>query len=178
MQLTPIPEDQIVISDVYEHYNSLNKRLLKYADTCDYAMSYKTNIWGKHTGWHVDSPEIAVIHRWIKTCILRYLRMKEGFWHDVGWGFLETWFSRYDVGDYAKDHKHFPYMFGWVYFVKTPKGSSPFVFTCSKTYIKAEEGKIIIFPAAMRHSVPRNNCKDRVVLAGNIGHSPYRKNRK
>ena len=59
-------------------------------------------------------------------------------------------------------------MFGWVYFVRTPKGSSPFVFTYSDTPIEAEEGKIIIFPASMVHNVPRNNCKDRVVLAGNI----------
>lgn len=177
MQLTTIPEDQIVITDTYPHYKSLNKRLLKYADSCDYDMSYKTNIWGKHTGWHVDSPEIVVVHRWIKTCIIRYLKVTEDFWRDVGWGFLETWFSRYDEGDYARDHKHFPYMFGWVYFVQTPPGSSPLVFTYSKTRMPPEAGKIVIFPAHMRHSVPRNYCKDRVVLAGNIGHSPYQ-NRK
>ena len=178
MQLNLIPSDQNVISDHYLHYKSLNKRLLKYADTCDYGMSYKTNIWGKHTGWHVYSPEIAVVHRWIKTCILTCMKLHKEYWKDLGWKFLETWFSRYDEGDNARPHRHFPNMFGWVYFVKTPKGSSPFVFTYSNTQIEAEEGKIIIFPASMMHNVPRNNCKDRVVLAGNIGSLLPNPNRK
>ena len=34
--------------------------------------------------------------------------------------------------------------------------------------IKAEAGKIVVFPGTIRHCVPKNNCKNRLVLAGNI----------
>ena len=57
--------------------------------------------------------------------------------------------------------------FSFVYFVKTPKGSSPLIFTNSGKRIKAEEGKIVIFPGRLLHHVPKNKCEGRMTLAGN-----------
>ena len=59
-------------------------------------------------------------------------------------------------------------MFSFVYFIKCPKGSSPLVFTKSGKKIKAEEGKIVIFPGWLRHHVPKNKCEGRITMAGNI----------
>ena len=79
------------------------------------------------------------------------------------------WFSHYDKGDYAKVHHHLPFaLFSWVYFVNSPKGSAPLVFETTGTKIRPEEGKVIIFPSVMRHGVPKNNCKDRLTLVGNM----------
>ena len=40
--------------------------------------------------------------------------------------------------------------------------------------MKAEEGKVVIFPGNVFHHVPKNNCDGRIVLAGNIYAMFYR----
>ena len=41
-------------------------------------------------------------------------------------------------------------------------------FNYSGKKVKAEDGKLVIFPAHVRHSVPKNKCKNRVSLIGNV----------
>ena len=65
-------------------------------------------------------------------------------------------------------HAHHPSAYSFVYFLRCPKGSSPLIFTTSGKRIKAEEGKVVIFPGNLKHHVPKNKCYDRIVLAGNI----------
>ena len=67
-----------------------------------------------------------------------------------------------------RNHNHTSALMGFVYFINTPKGSSPLVFKTSGKKIKAEEGKIVLFPGVMNHYVPKNKCKNRMILAGNI----------
>ena len=50
------------------------------------------------------------------------------------------------------------------------KDSSSLFFPTSGKKIKAEEGKVVIFPGNVRHSVPPNKCDNRIVVAGNIGY--------
>ena len=78
------------------------------------------------------------------------------------------WLSRYNEGDFTVPHYHVPCSYAFVYFVKSPKGSSPLDLSTSGKKIKAEEGKVVIFPGFMRHHVPKNKCKDRITAAGNI----------
>ncbi len=87
---------------------------------------------------------------------------------------LQTgWIIKYNKGDYTIPHDHFPVTWSFVYFVKTPRGSSPLVFTTSGKRIKAEEGKVVIFPGGyMKHHVPKNRCDGRIVLAGNVVPGP------
>ena len=51
--------------------------------------------------------------------------------------------------------------------MRSPKGSSPLVFDTSGRKAKPDEGKIVIFPGLIKHSVPNNRCDGRVVIAGN-----------
>ena len=83
------------------------------------------------------------------------------------------WISKYEKGDYTHAHHHYPSAWSFVYFVTTPKGSSPLVFPTSGKRIKAEEGKVVVFPGHLEHSVPKNKCDGRMVVAGNIMY-PYR----
>ena len=76
--------------------------------------------------------------------------------------------AHYNKGDYTMSHKHVPSPFAFNYFIKTPPGSSPLVFTYSGKRVKAEEGKIVIFPGNLEHQVPKNRCDGRITLAGNI----------
>ena len=74
----------------------------------------------------------------------------------------------YRDNEFTIKHHHYPADYAFVYFVKCPKGSSPLIFTTSGKRIKAEEGKVVIFPGNLVHHVPKNKCYDRIVLAGNI----------
>ena len=78
------------------------------------------------------------------------------------------WGQWYRKGDYQIEHTHYPNQWSFVYFVNTPRGSSPLVFTTSRKKIKAEEGKVVIFPGYLYHQVPKNQCDGRIVLAGNL----------
>ena len=78
------------------------------------------------------------------------------------------WYARYDKNNHTLEHDHNLSWLSFVYFVKCPRGSSPLVFTTSGKKVKAEEGKIALFPANILHHVPKNKGEGRLVLAGNL----------
>ena len=82
--------------------------------------------------------------------------------------YKEFWIANYGQGDFSVNHHHLPCLYSFVYFVQSPKGSSPLVFTTSGRRIKPDEGKLVLFPASILHHVPKNRCDDRIVLAGNL----------
>ena len=83
-------------------------------------------------------------------------------------GIEEFWIANYGQGDFTISHHHHPALYSFVYFVQSPKGSSPLVFTTSGRRIKPDEGKLVLFPASLLHHVPKNRCENRIVLAGNL----------
>ena len=67
-----------------------------------------------------------------------------------------TWVARLDKGHIQHvEHLHYPLCtIVFVYFVNTPKGSSPLVFPTSGKKVKAEAGTLVIAPSTLRHKVP------------------------
>ena len=55
-----------------------------------------------------------------------------------------------------------------MYYINTPKGSSPLVFSESRKKIYPKSGQMIIFPSWIRHEVPPNKCEGRSIIAGNF----------
>jgi len=80
----------------------------------------------------------------------------------------DLWGQWYKKGDHQISHSHLPTHWSFVYYVNTPRGSSPMIFTTSGKRIKAEAGKIVIFPAFLQHYVPENNGEGRSVISGNF----------
>ena len=80
----------------------------------------------------------------------------------------DLWGQLYNEGSYQVPHDHLPAHWSFVYYVNTPRGSSPLVFTTTGKRIKAEDGKVLIFPSTLFHHVPINKCDDRITYAGNI----------
>lgn len=109
----------------------------------------------------ITSKSLELVYDWI----LSLLNQKYG-----GWNFkvCNSWLANYSKGQYALSHHHIPASFSFVYFVKSPKGSSPLIFTISRKRIKPDEGKVVIFPGNMLHHVPKNKCDGRMILAGNV----------
>ncbi len=163
-----VKEDIVVLEDEHPYYESLNKKLLKEAEEVDYSLSYKTNIKAEMSGWHVNSPNVDKIVKWASFLVTDYynfISSESGYEMVSG----DVWFARYGKGDSAQSHHHLPHsIFSFVYYINCPKGSSPLVFTTTGRKIKAEEGKILVFPACVKHHVPSNKCDDRIVLSGNL----------
>ena len=160
-----------LIIDYHPHYKSLNSKLLKEAETSGYndGSHYKGINDTSKFSLNLSSKTIDIIVFWVHTLLYnRYESLK-------GWNLemKDAWFTTYHRGDVTVSHDHDPAYASWVYFVNTPKGSSPLVFTTSGKRIKAEEGKIVIFRSYVKHHVPRNNCDNRIVLVGNSVVLPF-----
>ena len=68
-------------------------------------------------------------------------------------------------------HDHYGCTWGFVYYVKVPKGAGNLVFELEKmtSIIQPCEGKMLIFPAWLKHKVSKNMSNDiRISWAGNL----------
>tara|TARA_B100000287_G_C20344699_1_gene667288 strand:+ start:182 stop:727 length:546 start_codon:yes stop_codon:yes gene_type:complete len=162
-----VKEIHPIIIENYPYFEELNKKLKEDYLRSDFSLSYKRSVHGKHTSYSTRSENINKVCKWVISILkVKYLKGQQLDSHPLYCD--ESWFSGYDNGEYTRDHCHSPRAFSFVYFVSTPKGSSPLVFTTSNKKVKAEEGKVVIFPGNVFHHVPKNRCSGRIVLSGNI----------
>lgn len=151
----------------HPHHQSLNEQLMQdfiRLPSEAYDKTTFTNIKGKKL-YFVNNPYtikpegVELIERWVKQII-----NKNHF--DIN---FQTWAAWLNKGEETVEHHHYPIctMF-YVYFVNTPKGSSPLVFPTSGKKVKAEAGTLVLAPSIMSHKVPPNKCDNRVTIASNI----------
>ena len=144
----------------------LRKLLLHESTTVDYSMSYKTNVQASMTEWSVETRGIKMMEDWIMNDVLgAYNKDYKLYMHNA-------WFAKYAKEEYTKSHIHLPSVFSFVYFIQSPPGSSPLVFSYNKEEVEPTEGLLVMFPSSVYHHVPPNKCDDRIVLAGNISGIP------
>ena len=162
-----------VIIDYHPYADSLKKKLIEESVTSGGENNqHYTNIVGKKL--NVDEISKSASSRVVKEWVENLIRHKYHFSDIQKVSYDATmWFSYYNKDDYCKIHNHLPFcLFSFVYFVQCPRGSSPLVFETSGTRIKAEQGKVVIFPSIMKHGVPKNRCDGRLALVGNLAPIP------
>ena len=169
-----IKENLDVIIDHHPFYESLNKKILRETAGTSLEANTRNKDGGvsnvralKSVTYRISSPSIELIYEWIINLLTNPIYGGK-FKYEVD----NSWLTYYGEGDFTVVHQHYPAAYSFVYFIKCPKGSSPLVFTTSGKKIKAEEGKVAIFPGNLLHHVLKNKCSDRIVLAGNILHYP------
>ena len=155
-----------IVIEEYPFADILKQKLL-----VDMESTYFTNpksdvIRAQMTSYETQSKNISRLTNWIRLVTMANYNIKYRL------EFYNCWFVKYGMGDCNKTHFHHPGSFSFVYFIQTPRGSSPLVLTTSGKKIKAQEGKVIIFPSNVRHHVPKNRCDGRITLAGNCTHVP------
>ncbi len=161
-----VREQMEVIIDHYPYHESINQKLLEELKFLHFTTEIyngdggKTAVKADQTSNDVVTPTISLIKEWI----VNLMMVNRNFNSRID----DCWAARYDKGDYTVSHNHYTCIFAFVYFIKCPRGSSPLVFTTSRKKIKAEEGKVVIFPGYLYHQVPKNQCDGRIVLAGNL----------
>tara|TARA_B100001250_G_scaffold52103_1_gene40675 strand:+ start:461 stop:973 length:513 start_codon:yes stop_codon:yes gene_type:complete len=160
-----IRENYDLIIAKHPFADGLKDKLIEESGTYPLNGSYTNIVGEKYPCHNVEYSPSNIIRDWIISLIRNKIdTLVENVDYQV-----DKWFAKYNKGDYAKTHDHIPYsIFSFVYFVKSPRGSSPLVFTTSGKRIKAEEGKVVIFPSFVKHHVPKNKCEGRLVLAGNV----------
>ena len=162
-----ISEKLDVIIGYHPYHESLRQPLLDDCISAGYHTEspYKGRDDTSKFSRNTTSKSINKVGGWVNTLICN----KYPYLGPQGWkvNLGSCWFTSYGRGDYTVPHDHEPGYFSWVYFVKSPRGSSPLVFTSSGKRIKAEEGKVVIFRSMVKHHCPRNNSDHRVALVGN-----------
>ena len=149
-----------LIIEQHPDYENLNQKLLKESEGVIYDWSDITYIKGKMSEWHICGKYIDVIKEWAKSLTPPVVGKVPTI--------LNAWYAIYDYDDHALMHNHGDMYASFVYYVKTPEGSSPIIFPDENETVEAKEGNILIFPGHVNHYVPKNKCDGRVVVAGNI----------
>ena len=155
----------------HPHYQSLNEKLMddfSKLDFTNYNPSYKySSIKGSKFSFseHDSSMKprgVTLIENWVEQIIKDKIKCLFHF-------NFNTWAARLDRGQETIEHDHLYFAsFAFVYFVNTPIGASPLVFTTSGKKIKAKPGKLALFPSSLKHKVPTNKCDKRITIASNI----------
>ena len=165
-----------IIEEKHPYHKSLNEKLMteisQYRFYSPQDNKYHTQIKGSQYNLtkKEESETVRLILQWIENLILNHdpLYFEESQVHENVRFKTGCWFAKYNEGDETWRHDHKHVLLGFVYFVNCPKGSSPLVFSTSGKKVKPEEGKVVIFPGSLFHHVPKNKCKNRITLAGNI----------
>ena len=165
---------EIIVGD-YQFSDSLNKEVLhqlKFARDIGHT-NVKASL---HTGWNwlPDNKKFSNF----KSLIISEIEKKFSPGKRVGgkryFGeVINFWGNVYMKGDYAQSHHHQPYDFSFAYFVKSKWYDSPLIFDDSGKRLRPKEGRYVIFPAYLSHSVPKHRYNhERITLSGNYDVKP------
>ena len=93
---------------------------------------------------------------------------------DVPLYIKESWGLMYGKGHTCEEHNHWPSLWSYTYCVEACKKCAPLMFNDSANegtpfHLFPETGQLIVFPAWLNHSVPKQECEhQRVMIAGNL----------
>ena len=151
-----------IVIEEYPFADILKQKLLVDMESTYFTNPQSDVIRAQMTSYETHSENISRLTSWIRTLIMENYNIKDRL------EFYNCWFVKYGMGDYNTTQFHHPGSFSFVYFIQTPRGSSPLVFEHSKTKLHLKAGEVIVFPAWIRHYVPPNRCEGRSIVAGNF----------
>ena len=160
---------EIIVRD-YQFAESLNKEVLhqlQFAENVGHT-NVKASL---HTVWDwlPDNQKIKNFKSFITSEIQNHFKPGNSGYTKNEYGKIKVfWGNVYRKGDYAGKHNHTPCQYSFVYFVKAKWYDSPLVFNVGGEKIRPKEGRYVIFPSYLMHSVPKHRYNhERVTLSGN-----------
>ena len=173
MKVISVKHKADIIKGEYQFADRVKSEVLSLLKVCNPIPQDNSNVKASiHTEWDWEPDNITFrnLKGFMREEIERYYKpgsMSSG--HRYRIKCLNFWANVYEKGDYAQSHDHKPHDFSFAYFVKSKWYHSPLVFTNSGKRIRPKEGKYVIFPAYLRHHVPKHRYKDtRITLSGNL----------
>jgi|TARA_R100000030_G_scaffold3289_1_gene2468 hypothetical protein len=160
---------KVIVGD-YQFAESLNQEVLhqlQFAKDIGH-----TNVKASmHTGWNwlPDNQKVKNFKSFISSEIEKHYKPGDRIGGSRFFGKVTSlWGNVYKKGDYAQSHCHKPDDFSFAYFVKAKWYDSPLVFTDGGKKIRPKEGRYVIFPSYLFHSVPKHRYNhERITLSGN-----------
>jgi hypothetical protein len=159
-----------VYTNVYPKAEEVKETLTQIITNAGDAQYRRTNVQANMTAWDMYSNEhfIPIIDWVIET-------LKE---HDSPASPLKTselypidcWGVNYKKGDSTNQHAHWPASYSFTYYVDACPKCASLVFPGAYKAIKPNTGLVIIFPGAISHLVPKQECDhNRICISGNLG---------
>ena len=168
-----VKHNTTVLVGNYQFADRVKEQVISCLKTCTSIPITHSNVKASlHTVWEWESDNITFrnLKSFIREEIERYF--EPGSSCDGGREFLNVgnfWANVYEKGDYAQSHCHKPWDFSFAYFVKAKWYHAPLILTDSGKRIRPKEGKYVIFPAYLKHHVPKHRYNDtRITLSGNL----------
>lgn len=130
------------------------------------ADSYTNLVAAKRTSYNCYPQPFMDLGNWVAKTF--------NFQYDWDTAEIELWGAIYNKGHYALKHGHGDpddpekRVVSFVYYVNAPEGSSPLVFPDINQSYEAEDGLCIHWDEDEEHEVPRNQCDNRIIVAGNF----------
>ena len=164
----------------------MNTRMVTRIDELGDAMEWTTNVKAltTHSTLNYQYPEFAEFSEIVRQFAIEasthlnmnwpnhHARMNNDFWKKL---YLESqvcgvaWGSKYESGDFANQHDHWPATWAWVYYIDPPKNAPGLHFpTCDYT-LEIEHGMLVLFSGNLHHMVKKQEFDgDRYIIAGSV----------
>ena len=161
---------EILIGD-YLFQRQLKEEVLALLAVSNPISKERTNVKAFHTDWNWEPDNLRIKN--FKSFILAEIErhFQPGSMKDSSRAPLimkNFWANVYYKGDYADSHGHKPYHYSFAYFLKCENYHSPLVFSESGKKVRPKEGRFVVFPAYLKHHVPKQQYDDtRITLSGN-----------
>ena len=161
---------EILIGD-YLFQRQLKEEVLALLAVSNPISKERTNVKAFHTDWNWEPDNLRIKN--FKSFILAEIErhFQPGSMKDSSRAPLimkNFWANVYYKGDYADSHGHNPYHYSFAYFLKCENYHSPLVFSESGKKVRPKEGRFVVFPAYLKHHVPKQQHDDtRITLSGN-----------
>ena len=149
---------EVRIIDGYVGHWSLKRDLVRFLENHHDVQNRETNVKATMTDWIMNRNSKPIDD--FKKFILSYTNTKT---------VTDFWANIYRKGDYTIKHDHIPHKYSVVYFLKSQLNFSPLIFDSEPSIVKPLEGRVVIFPGTLRHSVPVHfSDETRITLAANL----------
>jgi hypothetical protein len=116
------------------------------------------------TDWFVSFKEFELIKYFAWECLKNIETEKCSYGGEPE--IVSFYGKLYDRGEYELKHNNFPCHWTFIYYVNTPRFSSPIVFENKR--IRAKSGDFIIFPSWMEYKIPKNWGNNMSIIIGNF----------
>ena len=172
MKVISVRHKADIIKGEYQFADKVKREVLSLLKVCNPIPQDNSNVKASiHTEWDWEPDNITF--RNLKAYIREEIEKKyqPGSMSVGGRNLLKCgnfWANVYEKGDFAQSHCHKPHHYSFAYFVKAKWYDSPLVFTDSGKKVRPKEGRYVIFPAYLRHHVPKHIYnRERITLSGN-----------
>ena len=168
--MNSIKNDAPIIIGHYPFHERLVDELVPLLENYEDKQNRYSNVKATMTEWNITTPRIKLLQKFVINEIVSKIPGKMvADTTPFTLIFRDFWANVYRKGDYALPHNHLPAIWSFVYFLKSKWFYSPLIFDNYGQKIKPKNGRFVVFPSLLIHSVPKHRYgESRMTLSGNV----------